>query len=75
LAIVCPKLDSSQELYLEKLVALIDEAQVSGLTVMVMEVPCCGGLLRLAQAAAARAARSVPIRSLTVGIRGNVQGT
>lgn len=72
LAIACPKLDAHQEIYLEKLVALIDGAGIASLTVMVMEVPCCGGLLRLAQAAAARAARKVPVRSLVVGIQGNV---
>jgi NAD-dependent dihydropyrimidine dehydrogenase PreA subunit len=72
LAIACPKLDVHQEIYLEKLVALIDDAKIASLTVMVMEVPCCGGLVRLAQAAAARAARSVPVRSLVVGVRGKI---
>ena len=71
LAIACPKLDAHQEIYLEKLVALIDHAGISSLTVMVMEVPCCGGLLRLARAAAERAARDVPVRSTVVGIRGD----
>jgi NAD-dependent dihydropyrimidine dehydrogenase PreA subunit len=72
LAIACPKLDVNQEIYLEKLVALIDDAKIASLTVMVIEVPCCGGLVRLAQAAAARAARSVPVRSLVVGVRGDI---
>jgi ferredoxin len=72
LAIACPKLDVHQEIYLEKLVALIDDAKIASLTVMVMEVPCCGGLVRLAQAAAARAARPVPVRSLVVGVRGKI---
>ena len=52
LAIACPKLDSQPGSYLAKLTALIDEAQVNTITVMIMEVPCCGGLLRTAQAAA-----------------------
>ncbi|HVN32742.1 MAG TPA: 4Fe-4S binding protein [Thermoanaerobaculaceae bacterium] len=72
LAIACPKLDVHQEIYLEKLVALIDDAKIASLTVMVMEVPCCGGLVRLAHAAAARAARPVPVRSLVVGVRGKI---
>jgi hypothetical protein len=72
LAIACPKLDVHQEIYLEKLVALIDDAGIASLTVMVMEVPCCGGLLRLARSAAARAARAVPVHSLVVGIHGNI---
>lgn len=72
LAIACPKLDTRQEIYLEKLVAMIDEAEIASLTVMVMEVPCCGGLLRLAQLASARAVRQVAIRTLVVGIRGDI---
>lgn len=74
LAIACPKLDVRQEAYLDKLVAMIDEAKIASLTVMVMEVPCCGGLVRLAAAASARAARKVPVRAVVVGIRGDILG-
>jgi len=70
LAIACPKLDGNQEVYLDKLTALIDEAQVNTITVMIMEVPCCGGLLRMAQMAAQRARRKVPIKAVVVGIDG-----
>jgi len=73
LAIACPKLDSNQEVYLAKLTALIDDAKVDTITVMIMEVPCCGGLLRLAQAAAQKAARKVPIKAIVVGIDGGVR--
>jgi len=73
LAIACPKLDAHQEIYLDKLVALIDEAGIASLTVMVMEVPCCGGLVRLAQAALERAGRTVPLRTAVVGVGGEVQ--
>ena len=48
LAIACPKLDSSQESYLQKLVAMIDEARINSIIVVRMEVPCCGGLERAA---------------------------
>jgi hypothetical protein len=37
-----------------------------------MEVPCCRGLLMLAQEAAKRATRKVPIKYLVVGIQGNL---
>jgi ferredoxin len=73
LVIACPKLDSNQEVYLDKLTALIDQAQVNTLTVMIMEVPCCGGLLRLAQNAAGRAARKVPIKVVVVGVDGEIR--
>lgn len=72
LAIACPKLDSQQEIYLQKLVAMIDDAAIASLTVVVMEVPCCSGLVRLAQEAVARAGRPVPLRVAVVGTRGEV---
>ena len=73
LVIACPKLDSNQEVYLAKLTALIDEAQVNTITVMIMEVPCCGGLLRTARMAAERAGRKVPIKAVVVGVDGAVR--
>jgi len=72
LAIACPKLDSQQDAYVAKLAALIDGAAIRSLTVAIMEVPCCGGLVRLAQAAAARAGRPVPLRVVVVGVQGQV---
>jgi len=73
LVIACPKLDQNQEVYLDKLAALIDEAQVNTITVMIMEVPCCGGLLRMAQTAAQRATRKVPIKAVVVGVDGEIR--
>ena len=74
LAIACPKLDQEQEAYVEKLVELIDEAKINTLTVMIMEVPCCGGLLHLAKTAAEKAKRKIPIKAITVGLRGEILG-
>lgn len=72
LAIACPKLDQGQEVYLDKLVAMIDHAKIDTLTVMIMEVPCCSGLLRLAQSAVAKAERKVPLKLVRVGIQGDI---
>lgn len=73
LAIACPKLDSNKESYIEKLTALIDEAQIDTITVMRMEVPCCGGLVHLVKLALEKAQRKIPIKSITVGIHGEIQ--
>ncbi len=72
LAIACPKLDTRQEVYLEKMKAFFDEAGVQSLTVMTMEVPCCSGLLALAGRAWQSAGGKVPLRSIVVGTRGNI---
>ena len=72
LAIACPKLDEGQEEYVEKIKALIDDAKINTLTVMIMQVPCCSGLLRIAQAAVSQAARKVPLKCIVVGLQGEI---
>ncbi len=70
--IACPKLDDGQDVYLDKLVALIDTSKINTLTVMTMEVPCCGGLVNLAGQAAAAASRKIPIKSIVISIQGEI---
>jgi ferredoxin len=72
LGIACPKLDSNKESYTQKLISLIDDAKINTLTVMIMEVPCCGGLIALAQQAVAMATRNVPIKKIVVSISGEI---
>jgi ferredoxin len=72
LAIACPKLDSNQEIYREKLTALIDQAGIRSIKVLIMQVPCCGGLLKQVLEAAAQAERKIPISCVVVGIQGEI---
>ena len=72
LVIACPKLDQGQEIYSEKLRNLIEAAMVNTITVMIMEVPCCGGLLQLVRAASSASARKVPVKLMVVGISGEI---
>ena len=73
LAIACPKLDSVTESYVEKLTAMIDHSNINTLTVVIMEVPCCGGLVHLAQQAVANAKRKIPVKRIVIGIQGDIQ--
>ena len=72
LAIACPKLDSNQQSYLDKLVAMINESKINSLTVVRMEVPCCGGLTKMAQMAVANASRKIPIKQAIISASGVV---
>ena len=72
LAIACPKLDQETNSYIEKLTAMIDIAKVNTITVMMMEVPCCGGLLNMVRTALVSASRKVPVKKMIVGINGEV---
>jgi len=73
IAIACPKLDQSIESYIEKLTEMIDHSSINTLTVVMMEVPCCGGLLQIAKQAQANAKRKIPIKKVIIGINGNLQ--
>jgi hypothetical protein len=72
LAIACPKLDSGMESYVEKIRNLIDDAEINTLTVMMMQVPCCGGLLQMAKMASGQAQRNVPVKTVIVGVEGEI---
>jgi len=72
IAIACPKLDQGQDTYIEKIKSWIDNAKINTLTVLIMQVPCCMGLVGLAQDAAKQAQRKVPIKYVVVGLRGEI---
>jgi NAD-dependent dihydropyrimidine dehydrogenase PreA subunit len=72
LAIACPKLDQGKEIYVEKLKTMIDEAEIRELHVLVMEVPCCSGLVHIASLARDAASRRIPIKKTVIGIQGEV---
>jgi hypothetical protein len=72
LGIACPKLDHGAEVYVEKLVALIDTAKVNTITVMMMEVPCCGGLLQMVRAAQSKTSRKIPVKQMVVSLSGSI---
>lgn len=72
MAIACPKLDEGQDTYVEKIKSWLEDAKINTLTVMIMQVPCCMGLLGLAQQAAEDSKRQVPIKCVVVGIQGDI---
>ncbi len=71
IAIACPKLDDGQA-HFDKLTAVLQMSDVKSLSVIRMEVPCCGGLVRIAQAAIAASGKSIPLHDVVVSTRGDV---
>lgn len=67
----CPKLDDLGH-YRQKLEAIFKEAQPTSITVLRMEVPCCGGLAHIVTEARNAAAPGTPLSIEVVGIRGGV---
>jgi Fe-S-cluster-containing hydrogenase component 2 len=67
--IACPKLDDAQS-YVEKLGRIFANSGIRRLTVVHMEVPCCTGLVRIAEAARQLAGSNVPVEEMVISISG-----
>ena len=72
IAIACPKLDEGQDIYVEKIKGWFAEAKINTLTVLIMQVPCCTGLINLVQQASLASERKVPIKQVVVGVQGEI---
>ena len=72
LAIACPKLDEGQDAYVAKIRALFEEARINTLTILIMQVPCCHGLVALASEALQASSRKVPVRYVVASLQGEV---
>jgi len=70
-AIACPKLDNTAP-YSEKLTSILFTSRIRSLTILRMEVPCCGGLVHLARQALAHSGVSIPLREVVIGVQGEI---
>ena len=66
----CPKLDMAD--YSEKLTAILRANRIASVTVVRMEVPCCGGIQRAAEEAVSRCGRDLPLRVVTISTDGKI---
>ncbi len=66
----CPKLDSVD--YTEKLTEIISQNDIKSVTIVRMEVPCCGGLQRAAENALKASGKFIPWQVVTISIDGNI---
>lgn len=69
----CPKLDDNQ-FYQQKLTELFSKSDVKSITVLKMEVPCCGGIAVAARQALAASGKQIPYHEVTIGIQGTIKG-
>jgi hypothetical protein len=67
----CPKLDDA-DFYVEKLAQILTAAEINSLTVIHMEVPCCTGLVRIAESALRSAGKELRLEDVTISIRGRI---
>ena len=69
--IACPKLDNAQH-YLEKLKEIFHRNSIKGITVVRMEVPCCGGLSFIVKQAIRDSGKNIPYREVVIGVKGAI---
>jgi NAD-dependent dihydropyrimidine dehydrogenase PreA subunit len=67
----CPKLDDLDH-YREKIEAIFAQARPRRVTVLRMEVPCCGGIAHVALEAHKAAIPQTPLEIHIIGIRGGI---
>ena len=67
----CPKLDSVD--YAEKLTAILSANEIKSITVVRMEVPCCGGLEHAVKRALMASGKRIPWRFVTITTDGNMR--
>ncbi len=66
----CPKLDQGD--YTEKLTAIIANNNIKSVTVVRMEVPCCGGIEFAAKRAIQASGKFLPWQVVTIGLDGRI---
>lgn len=66
----CPKLDSVD--YSEKLTAIISNNNIKSVTVVRMEVPCCGGIENAVKTALQNSGKFLPWRVVTISTDGQI---
>ena len=66
----CPKLDSVD--YSEKLTEIIRSNDIKSVTVIRMEVPCCGGLEHAAKTALQQSGKFIPWQVVTISTDGRI---
>mgnify|MGYP005968757331 CR=1 FL=1 len=66
----CPKLDSAD--YSEKLTEIIRSNDIKSVTVVRMEVPCCGGLEHAAKTALQQSGKFIPWQVVTISTDGRI---
>lgn len=66
----CPKLDEGD--YSEKLTAIFRENNIEKVSLVRMEVPCCGGLARAVQTAIANSGKEIPLEVTILSAEGEI---
>lgn len=68
----CPKLDPYIDEYVDKMAAILSGHNIRSITVLHMEVPCCGGVNYVLNQALEKSGKKIPVTEYTVSVNGQV---
>lgn len=68
----CPKLDDLAS-YGNKLKRILEQNEIKSITVVRMEVPCCGGIVQAVKEAMLNSRKIVPYKEVRIGIDGDIK--
>ncbi|SPF53522.1 4Fe-4S binding domain protein (fragment) [Candidatus Desulfosporosinus infrequens] len=68
--IACPKLDDLD--YSEKLTAILKQNEIKSVSILKMEVPCCGGILQAVKNALSNSGKMIPWNVVTISTDGRI---
>lgn len=73
LIILCPKLDDSHDIYVEKLAEIFEHNEIRSVTIARMEVPCCYGINMIVAEALKRSGKDISVKDIVVSIKGKAE--
>lgn len=72
LIMFCPKLDTDQDSYIEKLTEIFKSRNINSITIVHMEVPCCSGVGHIAEEALRKSQKNIILKDYTISIKGEL---
>ncbi len=72
LIMFCPKLDKVIDMYVDKLAQIFESQNIQSVTLLHMEVPCCGGVEVVVKRALEKANKTMVIKDYTISMSGEV---
>jgi ferredoxin len=75
LIILCPKLDKTIDMYVDKLTEIFQKQDINSISIVHMEVPCCSGIEVIVRRALEKAQKDIPLKDYTISISGEIMQT
>ncbi|MEN6293963.1 MAG: 4Fe-4S binding protein [Methanobacterium sp.] len=72
LIILCPKLDKTIDIYVDKLTEIFQKQDINSISIVHMEVPCCSGIEVIVRRALEKVQKDIPLKDYTISISGEI---